>query len=43
MPKKLNYFFKKCKKIYTLKNNSSNEKISPAHYKFIKIKNAPKN
>jgi hypothetical protein len=37
---------KKCKtcKTYTLKNNCKkcNEKSSDAHYKFIKIKDAPK-
>ena len=35
----LRYFLEKGKKIYTLKNS---EKTKDAHYKFVKIRNAPK-
>jgi len=37
---KLRYYIKNKKKTYTLKES---EKTKSAHYKFIKLKNAPKN
>ncbi len=40
---KLHYYIKDNKKVYTLKEFVNNEKTKEAHYKFIKIKDAPKN
>lgn len=40
---KLRFFLnKESKKIYTLKEEANNKKTSDAHYKFIKIRDAPK-
>jgi hypothetical protein len=40
---KLKYYINsEGKKIYTLKDNVENKKTFDAHYKFIKIKDAPK-
>ncbi len=40
--KKLRVYIKNEKKIYTLKDKINNSPTSEAHYKFIKIKDAPK-
>jgi len=42
MPKKLRYYIKDRKKIYTLKESTDRQQTHPAHYKFVKIRNAPK-
>lgn len=39
---KLKYFLKNNKKIYTLCEERENQKTKDAHYKFIKIRDAPK-
>ena len=39
---KLKFFLKNNKKIYTLKEEIENKKTKDAHYKFIKIRDAPK-
>jgi len=41
MPNKLKFIIQD-KKIYTLKDRLYNKLTTPAHYKFIKIKDAPK-
>jgi len=40
---KLKFYIKNGKKIYTLKQKVDDQITKPAHYKFIKIKDAPKN
>jgi len=40
--KKLRFYLKDNKKIYTLKKNTNDSPTQEAHYKFIKIRNAPK-
>ena len=40
---KLRYTIKNNKKTYTLKKTLNNEETKEAHYKFIKIKDAPNN
>ncbi len=42
MPSKLKFYIDKNKKIYTLKSSHNGQPTQEAHYKFIKIKNAPK-
>ncbi|NCN98576.1 hypothetical protein GW923_00085 [Candidatus Pacearchaeota archaeon] len=43
MPKKLRYFVdKKGNKVYTLQDSLEDQETKSAHYKFIKIKDAPK-
>lgn len=39
---KLKYYNQSNKKIYTLKDSVNGQPTKPAHYKFIKIKDAPK-
>ncbi len=39
---KLRYFLKENKKIYTLKKTNYDEETKEAHYKFLKLKDAPK-
>jgi hypothetical protein len=39
---KLKYYIKNNKKTYTLKDNIDKNKTEDAHYKFIKIRDAPK-
>ena len=44
MPSKLKYFINdKGEKVYTLKTEVNNIPTKEAHYKFIKLKDAPKN
>jgi len=38
---KLKFYTKENKKIYTLKENINDQKTKDAHYKFIKIRDAP--
>ncbi len=38
MPSKLKFYIKEDKKIYTLKEKVNGNPTSPAHYKFLKIK-----
>lgn len=35
---KLRYFLEKGKRVYTLKEENSNQKTKDAHYKFVRIK-----
>ena len=39
---KLKFFLKGDKKSYTMKDKQENQETKPAHYKFIKIRDAPK-
>ena len=39
---KLKFFIKNNKKTYTLKDKVNNTPTKPAHYKFIKVRDAPK-
>lgn len=39
---KLRFFIKDNKKVYTMKENIDNSETKSAHYKFVKIKDAPK-
>ncbi len=39
---KLKYFLKENKKTYTLKEEINGEKTKDAHYKFVKVRDAPK-
>ena len=41
---KLRFFLKNNEKVYTMKEEASEtkEKTKPAHYKFVKIRDAPK-
>lgn len=41
MPK-LKYYLKKGKKIYTLKKEINGKQTKDAHYKFVRIRDAPK-
>lgn len=44
MPNKLKFYInEKGKKVYTLKDKVGSEETKDAHYKFIKIRDAPKN
>jgi hypothetical protein len=42
MPSRLRFFVKDNNKTYTLKESVDGKPTQDAHYKFIKIKNAPK-
>lgn len=39
---KLQYSLKNGKKTYTLKQTVNNKPTQPAHYKFVKVQDAPK-
>jgi len=39
---KLKYYIRDNKKVYTLKESVNNQPTKDAHYKFIKVKTAPK-
>lgn len=42
MPSKLKFYIEEGKKIYTLKKEVEGKVTKEAHYKFLKIKDAPK-